>query len=254
MPIGAGCHRLPLSLLSVVSEPPRPDQHGDAGGAPHARDAAAKPADMKSRCVSLPRNVVDKPGWANDGVTALTTQGLTVSDHNVCSVLAVAEQEATYQGGPRGAQPQQDCLKEINAGRQAAEFKEKGTALPSNPHRQELTPSASTSFCTEREMSEIFEDMIGSVPMGKQLFWQPQPGAHRRSTAGERRLAEAFNARGYPYPVKESIRHEVSTCRAASGLAPNTSSAILPTTRIPSIASPIQCGLVREAAMPSRRR
>jgi len=50
------------------------------------------------------------------------------------------------------------------------------------------------------------------VPMGRQLFGNLNPVR----TGGPMQVSIAFaeaNARGYPYPVKESIRHEVFTRR-----------------------------------------
>ena len=174
-----------------------------------------KPADMKSRIVRfLPRQVPDKQGWANDVVTALTTQGVTVNDHNVCSVLAVAEQEATYQADPVVPGLGKIAWKEINS--RAAKL-----LIPEFMVRAALSINSPTGksyaeridkLRTEREMSEIFEDMISMLPMGKTLFGNLNP-VH---TGGPMQVSIAFaeaNARGYPYPIKESIRHEVFTRR-----------------------------------------
>lgn len=174
-----------------------------------------KPADMKSRIVRfLPRQVPDKQGWANDVVTALTTQGVTVNDHNVCSVLAVAEQEATYQADPVVPGLGKIAWKEINS--RAAKL-----LIPEFMVRAALSINSPTGksyaeridkLRTEREMSEIFEDMISMLPMGKTLFGNLNP-VH---TGGPMQVSIAFaeaNARGYPYPIKDSIRHEVFTRR-----------------------------------------
>ncbi|MFQ2920319.1 DUF1615 domain-containing protein [Aeromonas allosaccharophila] len=174
-----------------------------------------KPADMKSRIVRfLPRQVSDKQGWANDVVTALTTQGVTVNDHNVCTVLAVAEQEATYQADPVVPGLGKIAWKEINS--RAAKL-----LIPEFMVRAALSINSPTGksyaeridkLRTEREMSEIFEDMISMLPMGKTLFGNLNP-VH---TGGPMQVSIAFaeaNARGYPYPIKDSIRHEVFTRR-----------------------------------------
>jgi hypothetical protein len=65
---------------------------------------------------------------------------------------------------------------------------------------------------TERELSEIFEDFIGMVPMGRRLFagWNPV------RTGGPMQVSIEFaerhaQSRPYPYPVDDSIRHEVFT-------------------------------------------
>ena len=205
-------------LTGCASEPAPPTPTVEEAAAIAIQPRAMqprKPADMKSRIVRfLPRQVQDKPGWANDVVTALSTQGLTVNDHNVCSVLAVAEQEATYQADPVVPGLGKIAWKEINA--RAAKL-----LIPEFVVRTALSIKSPTgksyaaridALRTEREMSEIFEDMIGAVPMGKQLFGNLNPVR----TGGPMQVSVAFaeaNARGYPYPVKESIRHEVFTRR-----------------------------------------
>lgn len=215
--------RLPLLvtllLAGCASEPPAPatpSTSGTLAGRPIPKAMQPqKPADMKSRIVTfLPRNVVDKPGWANDVVTALTSQGLTVSDHNVCTVLAVAEQEATYQADPVVPGLGKIAWKEINAraGKLLIPEFVVRTALSIKSPTGKTYAERIDKLRTEREMSEIFEDMIGEVPMGKQLFGNMNPVR----TGGPMQVSVAFaeaNTRGYPYPVKESIRHEVFTRR-----------------------------------------
>ena len=213
------CALLAAAVLAGCASEPTPPTPTVEEAAAIAKQPKAmqprKPADMKSRIVRfLPRQVPDKPGWANDVVTALSTQGLTVNDHNVCSVLAVAEQEATYQADPVVPGLGKIAWKEINA--RAAKL-----LIPEFVVRTALSIKSPTgksyaaridALRTEREMSEIFEDMIGAVPMGKQLFGNLNPVR----TGGPMQVSVAFaeaNARGYPYPVKESIRHEVFTRR-----------------------------------------
>ncbi|QXC37327.1 DUF1615 domain-containing protein [Aeromonas sp. FDAARGOS 1410] len=213
---------IPLLLAGCASDPASAPAPSDTTGAtvpakkvtPPAMQPR-KPADMKSRIVRfLPRHVVDKQGWANDVVTALTTQGVTVNDHNVCTVLAVAEQEATYQADPVVPGLGKIAWKEINS--RAAKL-----LIPEFMVRAALSINSPTgksyaeridALRTEREMSEIFEDMISMLPMGKTLFGNMNP-VH---TGGPMQVSIAFaeaNTRGYPYPVKESIRHEVFTRR-----------------------------------------
>lgn len=206
-----------LLLAGCASDPTSAPTKEASVSAPKTPPAMQprKPADMKSRIVTfLPRNVVDKQGWANDVVTALTTQGVTVNDHNVCSVLAVAEQEATYQADPVVPGLGKIAWKEINA--RAAKL-----LIPEFMVRAALSINSPTGksyaeridkLRTEREMSEIFEDMISMLPMGKTLFGNMNP-VH---TGGPMQVSIDFaeaNARGYPYPVKDSIRHEVFTRR-----------------------------------------
>lgn len=213
---------IPLLLAGCASDPASAPASRDTTGATTPAKKATppamqprKPADMKSRIVRfLPRHVVDKQGWANDVVTALTSQGVTVNDHNVCTVLAVAEQEATYQADPVVPGLGKIAWKEINS--RAAKL-----LIPEFMVRAALSINSPTGksyaeridkLRTEREMSEIFEDMISMLPMGKTLFGNMNP-VH---TGGPMQVSIAFaeaNTRGYPYPVKESIRHEVFTRR-----------------------------------------
>jgi hypothetical protein len=67
---------------------------------------------------------------------------------------------------------------------------------------------------TERELSEIYEDFIGMVPMGRRLF----AGLNPVRTGGPMQVGVDFaerhaRQRSYPYPVADSIRHEVFTRR-----------------------------------------
>lgn len=218
-PLSPAVRALPLCvtllLAGCASEPGAPTQDAASIAKLPKAMQPQKPADMKSRIVSfLPRQVPDKQGWANDVVTALTSQGVTVSDHNVCSVLAVAEQEATYQADPVVPGLGKIAWKEINAraGKLLIPEFMVRTALSIKSPTGKTYAERIDKLRTEREMSEIFEDMIGEVPMGKQLFGNMNPVR----TGGPMQVSIAFaeaNARGYPYPVKESIRHEVFTRR-----------------------------------------
>src|SRR3546814_20612371 len=67
----------------------------------------------------------------------------------------------------------------------------------------------------------FFEDFIGMVPMGRQLFG----GLNPVHTGGPMQVSIAFaeaHAQDYPYEVEDSIRHEVFTRRGGMyfGIAP----------------------------------
>jgi hypothetical protein len=204
-----------LLLAGCASEPTAPAQDGAAIAKLPASMQPKQPADMKTRIVRfLPNQVKDKQGWANDVVTALSSQGLTVSDHNVCTVLAVAEQEATYQADPVVPGLGKIAWKEIYArsGRLHIPDFVVRTALGIKSPNGKSYADRLDKARTEQELSLIFEDMIDMVPMGKTLFGNLNP-VH---TAGPMQVSIAFaeqNARGYPYPIKESIRHEVFSRR-----------------------------------------
>jgi hypothetical protein len=67
---------------------------------------------------------------------------------------------------------------------------------------------------TEKDLSELFEDFIGRVPLGERLFgnWNPV------RTGGPMQVSIAFaekhaKEKNYPYPVAGNIRSEVFTRR-----------------------------------------
>ena len=58
-------------------------------------------AEVKAQIVRLlPAKVSDRNGWAQDIYTAFDTQKIYPSTENICAVLAVTEQESTYQVDP----------------------------------------------------------------------------------------------------------------------------------------------------------
>jgi hypothetical protein len=67
---------------------------------------------------------------------------------------------------------------------------------------------------TELQLSELFEDFIGRVPLGKTFLAERNPVR----TGGPMQVSIAFaqaqaEGRGYPYAVSGTIRHEVFTRR-----------------------------------------
>lgn len=62
----------------------------------------ATPAQVRATVVALmPAATGDREGWAADIQTAFAAQKLDPSRSNLCAVLAVTEQESTYQTDPQ---------------------------------------------------------------------------------------------------------------------------------------------------------
>lgn len=85
----------PLSLLAVLvlagcsTQPPQPLKKGE------------KPVDVASVVrQKMPASVKDRDAWAKDLAKTFESQGLAPTVENVCSVLAVAQQESNYQADP----------------------------------------------------------------------------------------------------------------------------------------------------------
>ena len=67
---------------------------------------------------------------------------------------------------------------------------------------------------TERDLSDVYEDFIGAVPMGRSLFADRNPIRTRGPMQVHVNFAEQFSARRpYPYSVQRSIADEVFTRR-----------------------------------------
>lgn len=162
----------------------------------------------------LPAQVSDRPGWARDIKVAFSAQGLEPSQSNLCAVLAVTEQESTFKVDPTVPGLGRIAREEID--RRAAKVHVPALLVSAalqvrgadgQSYSQRLAKARS-----EKELSAIFDDFIGMVPLGKTLFG----GFNPVHTGGPMQVSIEFaqqQAQGYPYPVQDSIRHEVFSRR-----------------------------------------
>ena len=172
-------------------------------------------AEVKAQIVRLmPAKVPDRAGWAQDIYTALDSQKIYPSTENICAVLAVTEQESTYQVDPpvpnMGKIAQDEILKRAAKVHVPAVLVR--TALQLRSPTGKSYAERLNAARTEKDLSGIFDDFIGTVPLGRTLFGSFNP-VH---TAGPMQVSIAFaeqQARNYPYSVDGSIRREVFTRR-----------------------------------------
>jgi hypothetical protein len=181
------------------------------------RRPARKPADVRAEIVRLlPPSTDDRAGWAADIATALDALDIEPDTSNLCATLAVIGQESGYASDP--AVPNLGRIARAEIDRRAAEHDvpqllvRAALSLKSSDGRSYAERIAAVR--TERELSLVYEDLIGKVPMGRRLF----AGANPVHTGGPMQVSIAFaeqEARetDYPYPVEGSIRHEVFTRR-----------------------------------------
>lgn len=176
---------------------------------------APRPAEVKAKIVRLlPAKTVDREGWATDIYAAFAAQGIAPTTENLCSVLAVAEQESTFQVDPRVPGLGKIARDEID--RRAASVHVPSllvsAALQVSSLNGKSYSERLSAARTEKELSAIFDDFIGMVPMGRTLFGNFNP-VH---TGGPMQVSIDFaetQARAYPYPVESSIRNEVFSRR-----------------------------------------
>ncbi|MBK5354838.1 DUF1615 domain-containing protein [Pseudomonas sp. TH41] len=177
--------------------------------------AARKPDEVKAEIVRLlPAKTVDRQGWATDIYAAFAAQKISPTTQNLCSVLAVSEQESTFQVDP--AVPGLGKIARDEIDRRAAKAHIPGLLVSGalqvrSPNGKSYSDRLSAAR-SEKELSAIFDDFIGMVPMGQTLF----AGFNPVHTAGPMQVSIEFaeqHAKDYPYPVEGSIRHEVFTRR-----------------------------------------
>lgn len=167
---------------------------------------------------ALPQAVADKSGWAEDIYTGFTAQGLEPNHENICAVVAVIEQESGFHSNPAVPGLPAIAWKEIRtrAGNAGVPWLLVHGAL-------ELKSPTGLSYSdridrakTEKDLSDIYEDFIGSVPLGRTLFEDHNP----IRTRGPMQVNVSFlkqtpAAKTYPYPVKGTLADELFTRRGS---------------------------------------
>ena len=164
----------------------------------------------------LPAAIDDKAGWAADIHAALAALELPSTPDNLCAVIAVTEQESGFRADPAVPNLASIAWKEIDHRAERAGVPKLAvrTALALKSSDGRSYAERIDAVKTERQLSEIFEDFIGMVPLGKTWLADHNPVRTGGPMQVSITFAEAFaQSREYPYPVKESIRREVFTRR-----------------------------------------
>jgi hypothetical protein len=167
---------------------------------------------------SLPRAASDRAGWAADMYAAFSVLGVEPTHEAACAVIAVIEQESGFQVDPVVAGLPAIAWREIDrrADRAGVPHVLVHAALQLiSPNGRSYSDRIDTAR-TEKDLSDIYEDFIGTVPMGKTLFAERNPIRTRGPMQVNIAFAEQYAAaRPYPYPVKSSIADEVFTRRGS---------------------------------------
>ncbi|WP_303396615.1 DUF1615 domain-containing protein [Bordetella genomosp. 11] len=178
---------------------------------PAPRDPDRIRADVVRR---LPAGVGDAAGWARDIQVAVTAQDIPATPANLCAVIAIIGQESSFRADPAVPGLPKVARDEIN--RRAASMHVPGilvdAALGIKSPNGKTYSQRLDGVRTERDLSDMYEDFIGMVPMGRQLFG----GLNPVHTAGPMQVSIDFaeaHAGGYPYSVQQGIRKEVFSRR-----------------------------------------
>jgi hypothetical protein len=164
----------------------------------------------------LPSTVADRDGWATDMQAAFRALDIAATPEHVCGVVAVTEQESGFQADPPVPGLASMAWKQIDARASRLHVPKKlvRTALKARSPDGRSYAERIDAAKTERELSEVFDDLIDSMPLGKTLLADRNPVR----TGGPMQVSIAFAeahaaARPYPFPVNGSIRREVFTRR-----------------------------------------
>jgi hypothetical protein len=164
----------------------------------------------------MPSGLADKEGWAADIYTPMAVLEIPLTPDNICAILAVTEQESGFRADPPIPNLAKLTWAEIERRREKigipAMVLDAALAVRSKTgatYRERIEAAK-----TERQLSDIFEEMIDRVPLGRTFFAEYNPVR----TGGPMQVSVAFavahaKAKRYPYPVVESIRDEVFTRR-----------------------------------------
>ena len=200
---------LPLSLLAAFILV----GCAEKGAAPLKK--GEKPVDVASVVrQKMPSTVKDRNAWAEALAKTFESQKIAPTEENICSVLAVAQQESMYQSDPAVPGLNNIAWKEIDRRAESMHIPVflVHTALKiTSPNGKSYSERLDT-VKTEKQLSAIFDDFINMVPMGQKLFGSLNP-VH---TGGPMQVSIAFAEKhtdGYPWKIDGTVRQEVFSLR-----------------------------------------
>ena len=170
-------------------------------------------ADIRAR---IPSAVANRDGWAVDIFAAFEALEVRPDTHNVCAVIAVVQQESGFQVDPEVPGLPAMARREIDERAKRYHIPETLVNLALNVRSPDGRTYAERlqQAKTERALSDMFEDFIGSVPLGRRLFADLNPVR----TGGPMQVGIAFaeshvKTNTYPFPLTDGVRREVFTRR-----------------------------------------
>ncbi len=226
----ATIRRLPAVILAVVAgcttidsgEPPGPPLPPDlargADGKPVTGWPASLPASEAKQRIArlLPAYVKDKAGWAGDLHAAFVALDIPQAAPTYCAAIAVIEQESSFSADPVVPGLPAIVRRELDerAGRYGIPALVVSAALRLDSPDGRSYNERIDALRTEKQLNQLFEEMIDRLPLGRRLFADYNPVR----TGGPMQVSIDFaerqaRERAYPYPVGRSLRDEVFTRR-----------------------------------------
>lgn len=179
-------------------------------------DAQRTPEQVHAELLhKLPVTLPERETWARDIQAAFKAQDIPPTTANLCAALAVVEQESSYRADPPVPELGRISIAEIKrraAAKHVPAFMVDAALALQSPDGRSYAQRLQ-AMRTERELSELFEEMTARLPLGSGRWLA---GLNPVRTGGPMQVRVDFaerNARGYPYSVAGSIRHEVFSQR-----------------------------------------
>ncbi len=189
---------------------------GCAGTPP--KPVGPTPAQAKATIARLlPAGVTDRTGWSTDIYAAFAVQEIDPSVENICATVAILEQESGFEVDPVVPNLPKTAWAEIDRRAEHAGVPALVVHAALQIHSSDGRSYAERidGVRTEKQLSDIFEDLIGRVPLGNRLFG----GLNPIRTRGPMQVNVAFVARyagpPYPYPARDGIDEELFTRRGS---------------------------------------
>jgi Protein of unknown function (DUF1615) len=167
---------------------------------------------------SLPKGVSDRGGWVNDIYAGFAVQDLAPTRESVCAVVAVIGQESNFHVDPVIPGLGAIAWREIDNHAQRAGVPRLLVhgALELKSANGKTYSERIDAARTEKDLSDIYEDFIASVPLGSRLFANLNPIRTRGPMQVNVAFATQYAAtRPYPYSLKGSVSDELFTRRGS---------------------------------------
>jgi hypothetical protein len=160
----------------------------------------------------LPKNIQDADGWARDITVAFNALKLPLTDQNICAVVAVTEQESSFNANPPVAGLPRIVRAEIRQRAEKFGIPEMAVNLALAVH----SPDGRTyderidALKTENDLNALYADMTAELPLGRQLLESYNPV----KTGGPMQVSLKFAEQQiqdklYPYAIRSSLRDEL---------------------------------------------
>lgn len=165
----------------------------------------------------LPHGIPEREGWKNDIFSAFHHLSLPYTKQNFCAVMAIAEQESSYNSDPVTPNLSAIVWDEIENRRKKyliPSFVIETALLKSSPDGR-VYKDRINALRTKKQMNVLYEDMVQELPFGSKIFEHKNP----IRDAGPMQVSVAFaetHIRAWPYPYSyKNLRDEVFTRRGS---------------------------------------